>query len=65
MKQKVTIYNAIIRKKNDETMVEKVYLWITLSLKSTFHNFFCLITSNLQQNWIRIHNECLQGITQE
>jgi len=39
-------------------MVEKVYLWIMLSLKFIF-DIFLFPKINIQKNWIRIY-ECLQ-----
>jgi len=43
MKQKIKqIEDSIIKKKNDQIMVQKVYLQIILSLKFTFDNLFVI-----------------------
>jgi hypothetical protein len=49
-----------MQKKNDQTKVEEVYLWIILIVKSTFDNFWSH-QINIQQKWIKTYN-CFQSI---
>jgi hypothetical protein len=55
------IWKWNIQKNINQIMVEKLYLWIILCLKSTF-DILLSHKINFQSNWIRIYNKCLQGI---